>query len=226
MRFIVPLHTGAIAGAVPTLDVQPPAPPAPKEPDPLEVAGLKTTLKINYPFVVDGANPTVILAARNGAPAWLESGLHIVSANGIPVESLDDVSKIVESMSDLSGNAGIAVTLAVRDPANGAVAIRTLDLSATRETVLANGDRFETRLVDGAWLTTFRTDTTRSNDQLTNGDVVLASMPDNAPISDGAALIDVLVSAVESGTDTLGFVVQRDGSMWFATLNYDPQNAN
>jgi hypothetical protein len=152
---------------------------------------------------------------------WVEPGLVITGINGVPVDAIADIPGVLRSQivdADLSPT--IAVAFSTLDPASGEAADYTWILPVKQEVTLTDGTRFETVYAGTGWKTTVIALDDGQTGGLAVGDVITSYIPTGEALDARNSLSSLFTREIETGTDQFMFAVQRDGSLWVASLAY------
>jgi hypothetical protein len=97
---------------------------------------------------------------------------------------------------------------------------RQLRLPVVQNVFLSNGVVFETRFTDQAWQTVATNVPSALRSGLQAGDIVTSYIPTAETLDSRDALVAILDREIANGTNRFMFAVQRDGSMWVASVDY------
>jgi serine/threonine protein kinase len=205
----------AAIGAGPALDITPVVPS-----DAVLGAGLVAAPSVLVPFAATADAPATIASVNDTAPDWATPGTVITAVNGQDISSLAEIGPILRA--GLAPDAtDITATLTGTAP-DGAVIEQDATFAIVTGFALENGLAFQV-LPDGD---TWRTIVTAAPEQaaggLQLGDIVTSFIPTSEQIDSRDALVDLFNREAENGTERYTFAVQRDGSMWVASLTYAP----
>jgi hypothetical protein len=177
---------------------------------------------VELPFEAAGGGSNIIASAAAGAPAWVQPGLVIADVNGVAVDAIEDILGVLGQTSDRSANTTeVDVTFGTINPTSGERIERQLAVPVVQTVSLSNGVAFETTFADQAWRTVVTSVPADLGSGLQEGDIVTSYIPTAETLEDRDSLLTILNREIESGTDRFMFAVQRDGSMWVASINYD-----
>ncbi|MDA9865143.1 serine/threonine protein kinase [bacterium] len=199
-----------------------PAPEPEPEPEP-EVATLNTSpvdtgKVLKFSVAADASDPTRVASVEGPLAEHLQPGFRLISVNGLPVQSLNNLQRSVEVGSDQSVGSTVQVTLEIEDPAQGNTFERSVALPVVERTTLLNGVSFETTIDDGSWKSVVVTGIGTDQADLQTGDQIIAFMPDNELIDSEDALARALLREIQNGTAEVLFAVKRDDEMWLVTM--------
>ena len=180
---------------------------------------LQTATALRLPFQAAGERSNIIASATQDAPDWVQPGLVITDVNGMPVAAIADIPATLLSDPDLVlGDADLVVTFGLRHPETDARVEQDANLAIVQSLTLPTGHVFETSHVDDNWRTIVSAAPVGAAGALQTGDVVMTYIPTATAISDRDSLATVLDSEIARGTENFIFAVQRDGSMWVASM--------
>jgi serine/threonine protein kinase len=179
-----------------------------------QLIGVLQDRTLDLPFTINSNNPNIIGSVAEDAPFWMVPGLRIVSVNGTPITSLEDMGALVGSTAQ---DGKLSLNLNVATSSNEIVE-RQLTLGYKTETTLENGLAFETRLLGGEWVTRI-TGVPNANSEVETGDVLVASLGPERVIEDANSLGTLLSEQIVEGKSALSVAVNRDGQMWVKTVS-------
>jgi hypothetical protein len=155
-----------------------------------------------------------------------DGNLWIRSVEGIPVQRRDDLIAVLKEMFDLSGVEEISLNLGL-GPRNGdAILDQVLTLPVTQETALPNGLRFESRAEGREWVTRVTNVPTSLQSDFKAGDQLVAFVPTGERIDGRMSLPDLLMRELLAGQNNYSFAVDRDGTVWLASMTYSAAAQN
>ncbi|KJZ19156.1 protein kinase domain-containing protein [Loktanella sp. S4079] len=180
-----------------------------------------TAWKVELPFSASDESSDEIAEVALISPVWVKPGLEITSVNGVEVDAISEISSAVSTFIDpQNAPSNIDVTFGTRDSATGETAEHVWGLPVVREITLNNGVRFESTVASDAWRTVVADMPTNLAGGLQAGDVVVSYIPTAENITNHDSLLNVFNREMENGVEQFMFAVQRDGSMWVASLIY------
>ena len=203
---------------------QPPQPVQSSAPSPdtrqglVGSGGLSGGWVVDFPFATRSGDDLTLTAVEPGQSGDLTPGLRIARIEGLPVATMGQAMNASRLSSPSSDGRWASVSLALEDPATGAFSEATLRVPMVYESVLPSGLTFHTRWADGAWVTTVAQVPEATTGTVRNGDVLIAVLPDKAPVENSDALRELLTRSLEAGEPSLRVAVRRDGSMWVETM--------
>ncbi|VAV87716.1 Serine/threonine protein kinase [hydrothermal vent metagenome] len=178
---------------------------------------LTTSWTAQLPFEADESNGVTIKRVKSGADAWMEEGMTIATLNGEPVETIADISRILERVVTENDAATIAVTFGTEDAA-GVVAQHDATLKALGISTLDDGTVFETIFESGIWKTMVAAVPDNNTGEFIVGDIVIGNVDVKKKIEGRNTLVEILNQGFSTGQNSLRFIVDRNGSNWFATI--------
>ncbi|WP_019953426.1 serine/threonine protein kinase [Yoonia vestfoldensis] len=188
----------------------------------LTTSGLVADWAVDLPFEAAGSGSNIIATVAPSAPAWAQPGLVITDVNGISVNAINDIPGVLRQTADTSANTtDVAITFGTMNPTSGERIERQLTVPVVQTVALSNGVAFETSFADQAWRTVVAAVPTDLGSGLQEGDIVTSYIPTAETLEDRDSLLTILNREIENGTDRFMFAVQRDGSMWVASVTYD-----
>ncbi|MDP5361795.1 MAG: serine/threonine protein kinase, partial [Paracoccaceae bacterium] len=186
-----------------------------------EVDSVMATWTVQLPFVAAGARSNIIAVAGPVSPVWVQPGLVITGVNGVPVDAISDIPDALRAQTagpELSPT--VQVNFQTRNPASGEVAEHGWILPVVQQVELLDGSRFETVYVGGDWKTTVAELAEGQDGGLQLGDVISSYIPTSESVDGPDTLMKILDREIENGTEQFMFAVQREGSLWVASLAY------
>ncbi|NKB26424.1 MAG: hypothetical protein GKR99_02220 [Rhodobacteraceae bacterium] len=156
----------------------------------------------------------------------MRAGNKIVSVNGVPVDSIGDIQKVVTATAPIDTEGSIAVELGVEDQLGKTAIVRSLDLPVVENLALLNGVQFQSRLENGEWVTRVKASPGTKPDEFQNGDAVVSYMTTNEAIQGRQGLHALMRREIANGTSNFNFAVNRDGAMWLVTMYYNSAVVN
>jgi hypothetical protein len=203
-------------GTGPVVEIAPLVPGNEVSPTPVTVSWT-----VAIPFAgADGAS-NIIAAVAPGAPVWAQAGLVITDVNGVDVSAISDIPAILRAGNDPLGATGnLDVTFGTMNPTTEERIARQLRLPVVQNVFLSNGVVFETRFTDQAWQTVATNVPSALRSGLQAGDIVTSYIPTAETLDSRDALVAILDREIANGTNRFMFAVQRDGSMWVASVDY------
>ncbi len=208
----------------PAAQRQPSAPeptPAPVEAEPpqdnLTGSGIVTRYVPVLPFTLSPWTPGMVLSAAEGAPSWLTKNSRIVSIEGQPVASNDDIQAMILSLAPQDGSESFSVAISVDTGLNTAVEERMLPINSEQHTLLLNGLQFVSRQHSGGWTTEVTEAPDASNFKV--GDKLVSFVSTWEDIDGPNTFQSILERELANGTSSFSFAVSRDGEIWIEAFN-------
>ncbi|MCB2135840.1 MAG: protein kinase [Rhodobacteraceae bacterium] len=199
---------------------------APAGPLVLDAASVMSGWSVRLPFTTAPGQPVTIDTVTADGAAWVQEGLEVVSVNGQPVGSADEIAAQLRATVQ-PGDAGtIPVTFGLRSTKDGSETTRTVDLPVVHEIVFLNGTRFEVQSVDGNWRTVVAFVPPHVDTDLEAGDVLLAFVPTGQEISGHDTFAKIVEQSATPNDVVLNFTVLRDGGIWLASYAYRTASLN
>jgi len=187
----------------------------------IEAPAVTAQWSVQMPFTPAGERSNIVAEAGPISPVWVEPGLVITGINGVPVDAIADIPGVLRSqIVDANLSPTIAVAFSTLDPASGEAADYTWILPVKQEVTLTDGTRFETVYAGTGWKTTVIALDDGQTGGLAVGDVITSYIPTGEALDGRDSLSNLFTREIETGTDQFMFAVQRDGSLWVASLAY------
>ncbi|MCG3269467.1 serine/threonine-protein kinase [Yoonia sp. I 8.24] len=175
---------------------------------------------VGLPFGATDNTSNVISQVGLISPLWVEPGLEITSVNGVEVDAIAGIPAALRASMDGQEVPGtISATFGTIN-ADGVAAEHDWNLPVSQELVLSNGVSFKSVFADDAWRTTVADMPTDLAGGLQAGDVVVSYIPTAETLTERETLTNIFNRELESDVEQFMFAVQRDGSMWVASLIY------
>ncbi len=177
---------------------------------------------VQLPFVAAGANSNIIAQAGPVSPVWVQPGLVITGVNDTAVGSIAQIADVLrDATTGVELSPTVPVTFETLDPASGEVTNHNWILPVVQEVTLSDGTAFRSVYAGSDWRTTVTVLADGQNGGLQVGDVVTSYIPTSESVDGPDSLMNIVSREIENGTDQFMFAVQRDGSLWVASLAYD-----
>ncbi len=186
----------------------------------LPTADVAKRWAVLLPFDAASAESNTIGQVGAVSPVWVSEGLMITSVNGIPIENIAEISAILRNTVSPAPTDTIEVTFGTLDPASGATGAHSWRLQVVDEIALSSGVRFQTTRSGSDWQTSVVAVPADAAGDLRIGDVMTSYIPTSENIAQRESLFDILNREIDNGTEQFMFAVQREGSMWVASLSY------
>jgi hypothetical protein len=191
----------------------------------LEPSYVASEWTVSLPFAAANDASNVVSEIGLISPIWVEPGLEITSVNGVEVDAISGIPAALHASLDGQEIPGsINATFGTLN-ADGVAAEYEWGLPVSQELTLSNGVSFKSVFAGDAWRTTVAELPTSLAGGLEAGDVVVSYIPTAEEISNRETLTDIFNRELDSDVEQFMFAVQRDGSMWVASLIYSgPEN--
>ena len=213
-----PLNVAEI-GAGPEVDIAAVTPGNELIPD--VANGLTSGWTVQLPFVAAGVTSNIIAEAGPVSPVWVQPGLVITNVNGTSVESITQIAGVLRQQTNADELAPtIPVTFGTLNPSSGEAVDHQWVLPVVQELTLSNGTTFRTVFSGSDWVTAVSALPFREAGGLELGDIIRSFIPTSEIVNERDTLLSIFTRELENGTDQFQFAVQRDGSLWVASLTY------
>lgn len=169
------------------------------------------------PFALSPWSPGVVISVDDNAPSWLTQSARIVSVNGQPVASNEEITAAFEEVVPQDDAQTFDVTIGVDAGLNTAVTERTLTVGKEQHTLLLNGLSFVSRQIDSGWITEVASVPGASNFQV--GDTLVSYVSTWEDITGPDTLETILNRELANGTNSFSFAVSRGGEIWIEAFN-------
>lgn len=187
-----------------------------------EPSAVDANWNVQLPFSAADPQSNVIASAAAVSPVWVEAGLVITSVNGTPVSAISEIPDVLRRTVDITDTSGtLPVTFGTLNTASGQQVDQEWVLPVFWDMQLSNGVAFQTFLTTDGWRTIVTAMPEGSTGELQVGDIVKSYIPTQEVISEQDSLSIIFERELENGTDQFMFAVEREGSMWVASLNYE-----
>lgn len=184
--------------------------------------GVSSDWTVQLPFTPAGARSNIISEAGTISPVWVQPGLVITGVNGVGVDSISEIADVLREQTpdDLLGPT-IPVMFGTLNPSSGEAVDHQWVLPVVQELVLADGTTFKTVFGGSGWVTSvIEAAPTGEASDLQVGDVVRSFIPTSEIVDDRDTLLRIFNRELQDGNNEFQFAVQRDGSLWVASLTY------
>lgn len=177
---------------------------------------------VQLPFTSTGATSNVVAFAGPVSPVWVKPGLVITGVNGTPIDAISDIPVVLrQSTPESALSPTLVVTFETLDPASGEALSRQWILPVVQEVMLLDGTRFETVFAGSGWQTKVASLPNSQNGGLQTGDVIASFIPTGEVVNDRDTLMNIFERELANNTEQFTFAVQRNGSLWVASLAYN-----
>ncbi len=184
-----------------------------------EVSEVEASWTVRLPFVAAGAQSNIIAEAGPVSPIWVEPGLVITGVNGVAVDAIADIAEVLRA--EVGGGEvapAIPVAFNTLNPASGEAVQHNWILPVVQSVTLEDGTRFETAFNGSGWSTSVVSLDPAQGGGLEMGDVITSYIPTGEVLDQRDSLAKLFEREFENGTEQFMFAVQRDGSLWVASL--------
>ena len=177
---------------------------------------------VQLPFTPAGEQSNIISGVGPVSPVWVQPGLVITGVNDTPVNAISEIPAVLRAQTPASElTPAIEVTFETLNPASGERVDRAWVLPVIQEVALLNGARFETVFTGSNWLTSVAALPANQVGGLQIGDVITSYIPTSESVNERDTLMNILNREIQNGTERFMFAVQREGSLWVASLTYN-----
>ncbi|WP_375254284.1 serine/threonine protein kinase [Yoonia sp.] len=185
------------------------------------VAEITSTWTVVLPFTPASETSNIIQSAGTVAPSWVAPGIAINSVNGTPISAINDIPAVLRDITPVDAlTPTLPVTFSTTEPGTGIQSDQFWFLPVVQQLTLADGTQFETVFSGAGWRTTVSELAAGQTGGLQVGDVVTSYIPASEAIDGRDTLSDIFARERELGVSQFTFAVQRDGSLWVASLAY------
>ena len=195
-----------------------------QELSPVETAqreGIAANWTVRLPFTPTNDASNVIAGVASVSPEWVLPGLEITGVNGTNITSINDIPAVLrDQTSDEALTPTITVTFETRNPATGVAQDQLWFLPVVQEVQLADGTKFETVFAGSGWQTSVVELAESQEGGLVIGDVIMSYIPTSEEVNARDTLFNIFNRESENGAEQFMFAVQRNGSLWVASLAY------
>ncbi|MEO0915415.1 MAG: protein kinase [Pseudomonadota bacterium] len=180
--------------------------------------GIVTRFVPVMPFTLSPWQPGVVISVTDNAPAWLGANSRIVSVNGQPVTTNDEITAMLQDAAPKGNATGYDVTIGVDSGLNTAVTERTLTIGKEQHTLLVNGLSFVSRESGGSWITEVAS-VPSGTTNFRVGDTLVSYVSTWEDLNGPDTLKAILDREMANGTSSFSFAVSRDGEIWIEAFN-------
>ena len=176
------------------------------------------------PFFNDGADLTRIAGLMTGAEDWMTVGLRIVEVNGTPIQSFDEIPRLLQdelAAAVAAGASSVPVSFGVEPFAGAAILGKPMQLAIVPQVSVAGKVAAQTLTVGGKTHTVVSAIAPGVETELKVGDRLMAFMAPEGQVDLSDNLGTVLMQQIALGNRTLNFMVEREGAIWLAALKLD-----
>jgi len=179
---------------------------------------------VDLPFRASEPNSNVIAEAGFIAPLWVSEGVTVTSVNGIAIDRIADIPKVLRENLNPGESTEVSVSFGIEK--NGIAATHDWEMPIRQDYQLLNGVAFSAFPSGDSWATVVTAIPAGIETELEVGDTLIAYIPNSTKLETRTALKDLFDSEVASGTTQFSFAVNRDESMWVAGLEYNTNPEN
>ena len=220
MTFPATPDTISEIGAGPSVEIAAVTPGNELVPEVPAAAPVEAVWNVRLPFTAAGETSNIIAAAGQIAPVWVQRGLVITDVNGTSVDAISEIADVLREQTATDEiSATIPVVFGTLDPATGEAAEQAWFLPVVQQVTLADGTAFETSFAGSGWQTKVTDVSATQTGDIKVGDVLSQYMATQELLNGRDTLSDLLARETDAGVSLLSFAVQRDGSLWVASLN-------
>lgn len=175
---------------------------------------------VELPFTAASSSSRVIGNVGPVAPLWVNEGVEIDTVNGRAIANIDGIGDTLKSAIKLEDQTELQVSFGIKDAETGNQTEQNWTLPIIQKTALLNGISFETRRIDDAWVTTVTDAPASAKSDLKVGDQLIAYMLTSELVDDRTSMKTIMDRELADGKSLFSFAVNRDGTMWIASLDY------
>lgn len=177
--------------------------------------------RVELPFSANDPTSNVITEVGLISPIWVKPGLQITAVNGAPVTSIADISDALRETTDISeATPTVTAVFDTLDPETGEAAQYNWGLPVLQEIALDSGVKFTSSFAGDKWRTAVTEMPSNLAGGLQVGDVVVSYIPTAESVTERDSLLNIFNRELDNNVEQFMFAVQRDGSMWVASLIY------
>jgi len=198
--------------------------PTPAQPEPVaaapsapEVPSIVTRFVPVLPFTLSPWQPGVVISVAENGPDWLAANARIVSVNGRPVATNEEIQTAMTEAVPQDTAAPADVLIGFDTGLNTAVSERNLTVTKEQHTLLLNGLQFVAREVGGSWITQVSQVPGASNFRV--GDTIVSYVSTWEDLNGPDTLETILNRELANGTSSFSFAVSRGGEIWIEAFN-------
>ena len=180
---------------------------------------LTSTWSVELPFHSSGSASNIIGTVKGNAETWMQPGGAILAVNGTQITAISDIDTVLHETVELGDSTDILVEFEIGDMATGTTSSHKTTLPIIQEIRVLNGTRFQTVFVNGRWQTQVVANLDPASSDLKIGDILIADLTTSERFSTRDAIAVMINDRVAKGQEQFKFIVDRDGSNWFASLN-------
>jgi serine/threonine protein kinase len=155
-----------------------------------------------------------IASASGPAAEGLVPGLRIAMVDGQPVATLADVVSRIQAAKPETVDQAFDVRLTLEGAPGTEAVTQVVSIAVIPYSAFSNGLAFQSRFLNGAWITTVAGAPPDQSGGIRAGDVLVATMPSREPIAHVDGLRSLILREAQSGKAAISIVVRREGLMW------------
>jgi serine/threonine protein kinase len=191
--------------------------PAPVEP----INGIAANWTVQLPFTAEAPTSNVVAQAAAVSPDWVQPGLSVTAVNGTQIDAISDIPAVLRSQMPADTlTPTLAVTFETVDPALGTPVDQLWFLPVVQLVELEDGTRFEAVFAGSGWQTSVVALPVDQSGGLEVGDVITSYIPTSETVDGPDTLFRIFNRESKNGAEQFMFAVQRNGSLWVASLAY------
>jgi len=169
------------------------------------------------PFSLSVLTPGVIVSGDAGATGWLADNERIISVNGQPVTTNEQITENLEAAARRANANSFDVTLGLNAGLKGAASERTLTIATERHTQLLNGLSFVSRENGSTWSTEVTNVPSSSNFQV--GDTIVSYIATWQNLDEPNSMKTILDQELAKGKSSFSFAVSRGQEIWIESFD-------
>lgn len=170
----------------------------------------------DMPFVLD---ENAILIEADATKLSVPIGARLSSVNGLAVDSRDAASAVIRDQLAQSDAMITQLDLGWIDVVGSSELITQVSSEIVYMTSFRNGLLFQTKQIDGEWVTSVVEAPASESSDLQVGDHIVALVPENTRVGGGSSLAQMTSAALLAKGDELQFAVRRGDTLWIADIS-------
>lgn len=182
-------------------------------------SAVEVTWAVQLPFEPASPGSNLIGEVAFISPTWVSPGLEIASVNGIEVDSIDEIPRIVQATSTDTEADRIDIIFSTID-GTGSEQDYPWSVPVIQTAALDNGLSFEMAYNGTEWLTTVASVPDSLVDTFQVGDIILSNLTTGETIEGRNTIIEILERELSDGAGEFAFDVQRNDARWLAPFSY------
>lgn len=189
--------------------------------EPAPINGISASWTVQLPFTAENASSNVIAQAAAVSPVWVQPGIAVTAVNGTQIAAISDIPAVLRSQTPADTlTPTLAVTFETVDPALGTPVNQQWFLPVVQQIVLEDGTTFQAVFAGSGWQTSVVALPAGQSGGLEVGDVITSYIPTSEAVNGPETLFNIFNRESENGAEQFMFAVQRNGSLWVASLAY------